>query len=84
MQAPPAPPIALLATPVLPPFPAALQDRELNPYFRDGGSGVPPTEGGAAAAPAAARPAAVGDGGASWRLKALKRAQAQAGEEVRG
>ncbi|PSC69918.1 CWF19 2 [Micractinium conductrix] len=58
-----------------------VSDRELNPYFRDGGSGVPPTEGGAAAAPAAARPAAVGDGGASWRLKALKRAQAQAGEE---
>eukprot|EP00887_Chlorella_sp_A99_P005045 scaffold4.g5045.t1 len=59
--------------------------RELNPYWKDGGEGLPPKEqqrrqeraGGVAAAPGGA----VGDGGASWRLKALKRAQAQASAE---
>lgn len=63
---------------------ALSQKRELNPYLRDGGSGVPPeapAEGGAAPAPAQ-RAAGVGDGGASWRLKALKRAQQQAESEV--
>lgn len=60
------------------------QERELNPYLKDGGSGVPPEAARGAAAEPIHRAAGVGDGGASWRLKALKRAQAQAGEEVRG
>lgn len=66
------------------PRPSTPQERELNPYLKDGGSGVPPEGQAAAAAPtAAARAAGVGDGGASWRLKALKRAQQQAEAEVR-
>ena len=74
--------------------PKSLQVRELNPYLKDGGSGVPPAEAAAAKAAEAAakqrRPPAVGDGGSSWRLKALQRAQASAAEqgldvsEVRG
>jgi hypothetical protein len=60
-----------------------LQSRELNPHFANGGDGVPPPKptGSTAAAAAAPRPAGVGDGGTSWRLKALRRAQATAAEE---
>ncbi len=54
------------------------QARELNPHWRDGGDGVPPAGG---AAKAVTRPAGVGDGGTSWRLKALRRAQAAAAEQ---
>lgn len=39
---------------------------------------MPPTGG---AAKAVTRPAGVGDGGTSWRLKALRRAQAAAAEQ---
>ncbi|KAL6782403.1 hypothetical protein ACKKBG_A06645 [Auxenochlorella protothecoides x Auxenochlorella symbiontica] len=50
--------------------------RELNPYLRDGGSGVP-EEG----EPPPPRARGVADGGASWRLKALQRAKAAAAAE---
>ena len=66
-----------------PPLAHNNQKRELNPYLRDGGSGVPPQAEGGAAPGAAQRATGVGDGGASWRLKALKRAQQQAETEVR-
>ena len=69
-------PLVTRAVPVL------LQSRELNPHFANGGDGVPPPKpAGSAVAAAAPRPAGVGDGGTSWRLKALRRAQATAAEE---
>ncbi|XP_031494432.1 uncharacterized protein LOC116260324 [Nymphaea colorata] len=57
--------------------------RELNPYLKDNGSGYPeeasvePDQNQFSSVPV------VGDGGASWRLKALKRAQEQAAREGR-
>ena len=53
------------------------QARELNPEIR-GNVAAPLAPGKQAGRPAAA---VVGDGGASWRMKALRRAQAQATEE---
>jgi CWF19-like protein 2 len=58
--------------------------RELNPYLRDNGSGYPEdaneTKGNSEQLLSSSL---VGDGGASWRLKALKRAQEQAAREGR-
>ncbi|XP_077239241.1 cwfJ-like family protein [Tasmannia lanceolata] len=53
--------------------------RELNPYFKDDGTGYPEGE----SQTTGGNHSVVGDGGASWRLKALKRAQEQAAREGR-
>ncbi|XP_019181712.1 PREDICTED: CWF19-like protein 2 isoform X2 [Ipomoea nil] len=58
--------------------------RELNPYLKDNGSGYPEdSEGTKASGEQLLSSAVVGDGGASWRLKALKRAKEQAAREGR-
>ncbi|KAG5560277.1 hypothetical protein RHGRI_003542 [Rhododendron griersonianum] len=54
--------------------------RELNPYLKNNGSGYPEVEDGKKAGVSSS---VVGDGGASWRLKALKRAQEQSAREGR-
>ncbi|PWA70446.1 cwfJ-like family protein [Artemisia annua] len=57
--------------------------RELNPYFRNDGSGYPEEEGDGAKFRDSnlLSTSVVGDGGASWRLKAMKRSQEQAARE---
>ncbi|KAK6161384.1 hypothetical protein DH2020_004765 [Rehmannia glutinosa] len=58
--------------------------RELNPYLKDSGSGYPEeSDGMKAGNKRFLSNVVVGDGGASWRLKALKRAQEQAAREGR-
>ncbi|XP_050269888.1 uncharacterized protein LOC126713964 [Quercus robur] len=58
--------------------------REMNPYWKDNGGGYPEdTDGSKASGDKLLSSSVVGDGGASWRLKALKRAQEQAAREGR-
>ncbi|PNX92720.1 cwf19-like protein 2-like, partial [Trifolium pratense] len=58
--------------------------RELNPYLKDDGSGYPEEiDEVKVGASQLLSSSVVGDGGASWRLKALKRAQEQAAREGR-
>ncbi|CAI0543355.1 unnamed protein product [Linum tenue] len=57
--------------------------RELNPYLKDDGSGYPDEAEEKRSGDRLPSSAVVGDGGASWRLKALKRAQEQAAREGR-
>ncbi|RDX63717.1 CWF19-like protein 2, partial [Mucuna pruriens] len=61
-----------------------LNPKELNPYLKDNGSGYPEESDGAkVGADQLLSSSLVGDGGASWRLKALKRAQEHAAREGR-
>ncbi|XP_057472439.1 uncharacterized protein LOC130761015 [Actinidia eriantha] len=58
--------------------------RELNPYLKNNGTGYPePADGTKAGRNQLLSSAVVGDGGASWRLKALKRSQEQAARDGR-
>lgn len=61
--------------------------KELNPYWKNDGKGLPTdTEKGGLSGGGRGRlppPPGIGDGGASWRMKALKRAQEQAAREGR-
>ncbi|KAK7390931.1 hypothetical protein VNO78_19143 [Psophocarpus tetragonolobus] len=58
--------------------------KELNPYLKDNGCGYSEESDGAkVGADQLLSSSLVGDGGASWRLKALKRAQEQAAREGR-
>lgn len=57
------------------------QARELNPYFKDGGRGLPPEEQQSDQQRAESMKTKVGDGGLSWRMKALKRAKEQASDQ---
>ncbi|KAJ3020797.1 hypothetical protein HKX48_000178 [Thoreauomyces humboldtii] len=60
-------------------------ERELNPYFKDGGAGLPPVATGAAEIGGSVKPRKYeyGDGGSNWRMMKLKRAYEAAEEEDR-
>jgi hypothetical protein len=56
--------------------------RELNPYWKDGGTGVPDAAPSHTPSPSPSTPAFIsGDGGLSWLLKALDRCKQQALDE---
>uniref|UniRef100_S4RRS3 CWF19-like protein 2 n=1 Tax=Petromyzon marinus TaxID=7757 RepID=S4RRS3_PETMA len=58
--------------------------RELNPYWKNGGTGLPPQESEQSVASGASQgPSAVGDGGLSWLRRARQRMQEQADKEQR-
>ncbi|XP_057980019.1 uncharacterized protein LOC131165888 [Malania oleifera] len=57
--------------------------KELNPYLKDNGIGYPEESDQRSSDANQLLASSVGDGGASWRLKALKRAQEQAAREGR-
>nr|XP_027090161.1 CWF19-like protein 2 [Coffea arabica] len=60
-----------------------MNPRDLNPYLKNNGSGYPEDSDVNACQNQVLFSSLVGDGGASWRLKALKRAQEQAACEGR-
>ncbi|XP_055053468.2 LOW QUALITY PROTEIN: CWF19-like protein 2 [Misgurnus anguillicaudatus] len=59
---------------------AGLHKLELNPYWKDGGSGLPPQD---TAATAAKKAGVVNDGGVSWLRKSYQRMKEQADREQR-
>ncbi|XP_006151005.1 CWF19-like protein 2 isoform X2 [Tupaia chinensis] len=59
---------------------STLQERELNPYWKDGGTGLPPEEGSASSV---TKVSVVEDGGLSWLRKSYQRMKEQAEKQNR-
>lgn len=79
-----APPIGQEKEPVEDPDEPKVSARELNPDLRKNVDGDSTAPAGAYTASGLAPQPGIGDGGASWRMKALRRAQSQAGEGGKG